>query len=67
MDRGKVELMRLQPVNLQPGQAVFCCVCWDRASATSPKGPALADLDGEAFKAYYHADCAKRVQEESKS
>jgi len=49
--------MKLQPINppLREGQRVQCCVCFSMVYN------AQADLDGEAFKAFYCNDCAHKV------
>lgn len=50
--------MNLQPVtNPTKGYTVPCFHCGKPALLTE----ALADLDGPAFKAYYHPDCAPKA------
>jgi hypothetical protein len=50
--------MNLQPVG---GQECYvqCCVCLKMVSTKE----ALADMNGEPFKAYYHPKCAESVRE----
>ena len=58
--------MRLGKVTGRPF-IVFCLKCGEKlyggdVDSESPKYPVYADLDGEPFKAYYCAQCAKEVQ-----
>ena len=58
--------MNLQPVHATPYFRYVCASCAG-AYTTEPgrrdSSPAVADLDGEAFKAYYCADCARIIAE----
>lgn len=51
--------MRMVPIYPKPqeGLRVLCILCNQWVTATE----ALADLDGEPFKAYYHAGCAEEA------
>ena len=51
--------MRLQLVKLHPGQRLICAGCGEWTSPIDSKGPPYADLNGPAFKAYYHSKCAQ--------
>lgn len=46
--------MRLVTVPEPPGFVATCLTCGKVIPANAPK---VADLDGEAFKAYYHQTC----------
>lgn len=50
--------MNLQPVEDTHGQLVQCIFCkhWSNLSDS------FADLEGEPFKAYYCANCAKKLR-----
>lgn len=51
---GKAETPRCVPVdNPRPGQRLQCAACYAMVDADK----AWADLNGEAFKAYYHNGC----------
>jgi hypothetical protein len=55
--------MNLQLVTLRPGQVIHasCRLCGE-STRNSIDGTLYADLDGEAFKAYYHGECAEVVR-----
>lgn len=53
--------MNMQPINppLRDGQQVTCDKCGKPIIGGKHVG--MADLDGEAFKAFYHSGCAVSV------
>ena len=59
--------MNLKRVTMRPGQRLLCCRCgkWSgepiRHASHVEEQPVYADLDGEAFKSYYCAPCAKEL------
>ncbi len=57
--------MRLQEVKNAKGIRLMCCHCnrWAGHPYDADKR-VFADLDGEPFKAYYHALCAKQAAQQ---
>jgi hypothetical protein len=59
--------MKLQRVELRPGQRLLCCRCckWVgepiRLADRVEEQPVYADLKGVPFKSYYCAPCAKEL------
>lgn len=50
-------IVHVSPNQASPNASVLCCACgkW---------GATLADLDGEPFKAFYHAECLPTEEKE---
>ena len=57
-DKTKTKKMKLRLVNEPPYFSVQCLDCGDRITTDEPK---YADLNGPAYKAYYHEKCAKSL------
>lgn len=57
--------MNLQPMDNSRFAAYFiCCQCGKRMVLSRAEPTIYADLDGEPFKAYYCADCARKAANE---
>lgn len=56
--------MNLKKVELPPGMIIHasCRLCGESVRH-SLDGRLMADLDGPPFDAYYHGECAKRLEE----